>query len=305
MEEKTLISAIITTHKREPSMVSRALDSILAQTYRNIEIIVVDDSPSDYPFRGDVQAIVLGKKAIEKSISIRYIQHDKNMGACVARNTGMNASNGEVIAYLDDDDEWMPEKLEKQLQVMQYSNAAMVYCGCICKNEATGESRERKTEYHRGNIFKRLLYYNFVDSTSVPLIKKKCLLEVKGFDPLMQSAQDYDVWLRLAQEYEVDYVAEPLVIYHEHAGEKITSNPRKKIQGLERLNKKYQKIIESNAKLWWRRNIVLTPYYAAIGEEIKAKNLWRRCVKRCPMEVFENLKYLRAIVLIGKTNKNE
>lgn len=290
------VSVIITTYKREPKMVMRAVKSALNQTYRNIEIIVVDDSPCDYVFRQQVQEVVQQQQKTEKEIAISYIPHKNNKGACVARNTGLFAAKGKYVAYLDDDDEWVPKKIEKQINVLSNSKAALVYCGCICKNDETGACYERRMNYQRGFIFDKLLYENFIDSTSFPLIKKECLISIGGFDTLMQSAQDYDVWLRLAEKYEVDYVPEPLVVYHLHSGEQISTNPVKKVSGLERINHKYQKYIDANPKLWHRRHIVLTPYYAQKGEYKKALNVWRRCVGKAPLEIIDNIRYLRAII---------
>ncbi len=287
-----MVSAIITKYKREPGMVLRALDSIIAQTYRDVEIIVVDDSPADFQFRKDVQAAVTERQEKNLDINIRYIAHDKNMGACVARNTGLEAAEGEYIAYLDDDDEWLPEKIEKQIDVIKKSGVALVYCGKICKNDNSGKSIIGKKEYIKGNVFGRLLYSNFIESTSYPLIRTKCLIEIGGFDPLMQSAQDYDVWLRLAELYEIDYVSEPLVIYHEHDGERITTNPVKKIKGLERINYKFTKYIEADRKLWWARHLGLTRQYAKNGNRIKAILLWWQCVCKCPEKIKDNVIYL-------------
>ncbi len=283
-----MVSVIITTYKREPDMVLRALDSVLAQTFRDLEIIIVDDSPSDFSAREDVRAVIEMRQHENPEISIRYIAHKENKGACVARNTGLEAATGEFIAYLDDDDEWLPEKIEKQMQVMQKSDAGLVYCGNMVKNDQSGLCITDKKEYFRGKVFDKLLYNNFIASTSYPLIRKECLKEVGGFDPLMQAAQDYDVWLRLAERYEIDYVDEPLVMYHEHKGERITTNPKKKISGLERINQKYKKYLDSDRKLWWKRNMSIAYYYAMAHEKRKALFLWLKCVRKCPEKVLDN-----------------
>ena len=298
-----MISVIITTYKRDPSFITRAMESVLSQTYRDIEIIIVDDSPQEYDQRENVRRTVLNFGELYKDIKIDYIQHDKNRGACAARNTGMEKARGEYIAYLDDDDEWMPMKLEKQIQVIKPSNCALVYCGYKCQNDTTGELSERKAEYHRGMVFDRLLYSNFIDSTSIPLIRTECLKSINGFDENMESAQDYDVWLRIAEKYEIDYVPESLVIYHEHSGEQITSNPNKKISGLERLNQKYKEYIDSNAKLWYRRNICITPYYSMIGEEKQAMRIWWKCIYKWPSNVIDSIRYFRLIIQ-GRNKRN-
>ena len=277
-----MISAIITTYQREPAMVMRALDSVLRQTYRELEIIVVDDSPPGYPLRDDVRKAVLERQKANQEIPIRYVAHEKNMGACVARNTGLKTAEGEYVAYLDDDDEWLPKKLEKQMKVMAESNAGLVYCGRICVNDGKGTRTASQMEYVRGKAFIKLLNTNFIASTSYPLIRRECLKAIGGFDPLMSAAQDYDAWLRLSERYEIDYVAEPLVLYHEHDGERITTNPEKKISGLERINAKYADHLRADRKLWWKRNVCLVSYYAMAGKGKKAWSLWWKCVCKCP-----------------------
>ena len=286
-----MVSVIITTYKREPAMILRALNSVLVQTYKDYEIIIVDDSPSDFVARGDVHAAIEQQQRLHPEIGIYYIPHEKNMGACAARNTGLGAAKGEYIAYLDDDDEWLPEKLEKQVRLMSDTSIALIYCGRLLKNDETDENIIEKTEYLRGNVFKTLIDHNFIGSTSFPLIRTAILKEVGGFDVLMKSSQDYDVWLRIAERYRIDYIAEPLVMYHTHAGEQITSNPQKKIDGLERLNEKYQPYLDKDKKLWWRRNIVIVPYYAKNGNRKKALKLWTTCVLKRPGVLFDNLRY--------------
>ena len=283
-----MVSAIITTYKRKPEMVLRALDSILAQTYKDIEIIVVDDSPADYPLREDVKNAVIGRKRDNQNVEIRYIAHEKNMGGCVARNTGMEAAKGEFLAYLDDDDEWLPEKIEKQMEVMQKTGVGLVYCGNMVQDDQTGLRTVAKKQYYRGKVFERLLFSNFIESTSYPLIRKESLIEVGGFDPSMQAAQDYDVWLRIAERYEIDYVPEALVLYHEHGGERITTNPRKKISGLECINQKYASYLEEDRKLWWIRNLSIAYYYAMAHDKKKAFLLWVKCVCKCPDKILNN-----------------
>ena len=145
-----MVSAIVTTYKREPSMVLRAINSILAQTYNDMEIIVVDDSPKDYPYREEVKRVVTSRLEDFPQVKSLYICHEHNMGACVARNTGLNAASGEYIAYLDDDDEWLPKKIEKQVKKIEQSDAVLVYCGSYCKNASKGTCEIVKKEYISG-----------------------------------------------------------------------------------------------------------------------------------------------------------
>ena len=106
------VTAIVTTYKREPEIVKRAVKSVLNQTYKGIKVVVVDDSPASYDLREKVKLEVCRLNS-----DIMYIQHEQNMGACVARNTGLKYADTEYVAFLDDDDEWVETKIEKQLKL--------------------------------------------------------------------------------------------------------------------------------------------------------------------------------------------
>lgn len=280
----TTVTAVITTHKREPEIVERALNSILSQTYSPIQTIVVDDSPADFPLRDAVRQLVEGK-------GVQYIPHEACKGACAARNTGLAAATGEFIAFLDDDDVWMPEKIEKQLEKFS-DGVALVYCGYDVYCCATGETVKRRSVYLRGSVYEELIKENFIGSTSFPLLRKSCLEEIGGFDVLMQSAQDYDVWLRLSQKYDVDYVEEPLVLYYVHDGERISKNHNKRIAGQKRLIEKNMSYLKQNGEAYWIRHIKLVPEYAANKQMGKALSVWLKAVARRPWKVKVNLRYL-------------
>lgn len=288
----TLVSAVITTHKRPPEIVERALKSVLSQTYENMEVTVVDDSPSDYNERAAVKAAV--EKYADRNV--RYIPHEKCMGACAARNTGLAASSGEYIAFLDDDDEWKSEKIEKQLQKFTSEDIALVYCGSEQLNEATGEVRQLTCTFLEGQLYKRLLQNNFIGSTSFPLLRRSALCEIGGFDVQMLSCQDYDVWLRLSKKYSIAFVRDPLVVYHWSAGEQITKDPMKRISGHERINLKNADAIKDDSLLLRKRNLILVPSYAAAGMTGKALSCWMFCVRQGPGKVGENLKYLYSVM---------
>ncbi len=287
-----MISVIITTYKRPAEIVARALESVLRQTCPASEIIVVDDSPADFPGRDDVADLIRQKSfAYEKEI--RYIRHDVNRGACAARNTGLRHAGCDFVAFLDDDDEWLPEKLEKQVSLMQRENVALVYCDANVQNDKTGERFRRGQKCCRGNVFDELILQNFIGSTSYPLIRKSALEEIGGFDESLQSGQDFDVWLRIAQKYPVDYVDEPLVIYHWHEGEQITKNPRKRLAGLTAINRKHAAYLAAHPGAYWERYSKLIPFYVACRMRGKALAVWFACVRKKPLYLKKNLRMLR------------
>ena len=285
------VTAIITTHKREPNILKRAILSVLNQTYGNLEIIVVDDSPAEYPKREEVKAMVasFGDKVL-------YIQHEACRGACAARNTGIEHSTGEFIAFLDDDDEWLPEKIEKQYAKFTDDDIALVYCGEICINDETGEKTLLDRSYSAENPFHRLMLSNFIGSTSMPLIRASALKGVGGFDVLMESAQDYDVWARLAAKYKIACVAEPLILFHNHGNERISNSTQRRINGLERFYSKNKEYIDSHRDAYWNYSIRLSPIYGANGQKLKALRYWARAVIKQPLEIIENIRYLSYIV---------
>ena len=243
------VTAVITTHRREPHIVERALRSALAQTYPHMEIVVVDDSPDDYALRGAVADMVRGYEAQ----GVRYIQHERCMGAGAARNTGLAQAHGEFIAYLDDDDEWLPEKTERQAACFTVDDIALVYCDHETVIEETGQRRIHRNRDVTSQLFDELMLENFVGSTSFPLLRRSALEAIGGFDETLESAEDLDVWLSLARFYKFYHVSDVLAVYHVYSGERITSNPRKVIAGFERMNEKYRDYISQNRYVLWKR----------------------------------------------------
>lgn len=252
-----MISVVIITHNRESDILERAVKSVFAQTYKNIEVIIVNDS--DKSFLGYQNVIEMIKDYIQQyGTQIKYIEHDTPQGACVARNTGLEMAKGEYIAFLDDDDEWEINKLEKQLAVFEKEKrkkVSFVYCGALF----IYDNREKKIEefhpkYLSGNVFNNLLIDNFVMGASFPLIKTEYIRKIGGFDSSFPSCQDWDVWLQLARLGEAYYVAEPLVKYHIHQGDQITKNFRKRVEGISRLLEKY--------KIYYKKNDIA--YYSVL-----------------------------------------
>ena len=289
-----LVSAIITTCKREPELVERALRSVINQKYNKIEIVVVDDSPDDYPLRNLVKDKVLSYKSIVSNL--KYVMHQKNLGACAARNTGVAESNGEILGFLDDDDEWTPNKVEVMIGRFQDQEVGLVYGNNILINDDTGEEKVVIRNEITGKIYDKLILENFIGSTSFPLIRRESLVAVGGFDVNMQSAQDVDLYLRISRKYSIDYVNAIIARYHINRGKRISSDVEKKIAGLERLNKKNQEYINANKNAFWIRNMKLIPYYTKNRDISKAYSIWSICVKRHPQKLMGNIKYLICMV---------
>lgn len=224
-EDTPVVTVIITTHKRPPKLVSRAVLSVCNQTYKNLEIIIVDDSPSDYAERMDVYESI---KRIEDP-RITYLFNEENVGACASRNRAIENSSGEFVMYVDDDDELLAECVEKRLEKFTAPEIGLVYGDCYTVNEVTGEKKQSNQDKYAGKVFDELIKNNFV--YAFPMVRRECFDECGLFDVKMQAAQDYEMWLRIAAKYQFNYNKEALSIVHLHTGERISKNPLKKIQG--------------------------------------------------------------------------
>jgi glycosyltransferase involved in cell wall biosynthesis len=199
-----MVTIIIPTHNR-PSLLGRAVTSALAQDYANFEIIIVDDSPCDD-----------AKKVIDslKDQRLRYLRVGP-MTASAARNVGINQAKGEYVAFLDDDDEWLPTKLSRQLERFNVcdEDVALVYTGLNFINETKGFKRVIIPVY-RGDVLEKLLEVGFVKSLSTVMVRTEVLREVNGFDEKMPSLHDWDLYLRVARKHKFDFVAAPLINYY-------------------------------------------------------------------------------------------
>lgn len=225
------VSVIIPTYNRSTLLV-KAIKSLQSQSYKNIEIIVVDDCSID-----DTSKVV--KKFNDERII--YVRHDINKGGSEARNTGIKMATGKYIAFLDSDDQWLPEKIEKQLLIFQQNTeTGLVYTGLKIINEI-GLTKISVPEF-RGKLLSRLLESNCIDTTSSIVVRKDLLLKVGGFDTSLPSCQDWDLYIRLANVTEFDYVKDPLVLFYQHDGERISTNNNSVVNGHLSIYEKYSSL---------------------------------------------------------------
>ena len=209
-EKNPTVSVIIPTYNRA-HLVGRAIQSVLNQTYQDFEVIVVDDGSTD-----NTEEII--KEFQKKDERIKYIKHEKNKGGSAARNTGIKAARGAYIAFLDSDDEWLPEKLKKQMKFFKNASPeiGVVYTGFIYKDELGGGTSKQHIPKKRGWIFEDILAGNCVGTTSTVIVKRKCFEKAGLFDENLPSCQDWDMWIRLAKECQFDFIEDVLVKYYTH-----------------------------------------------------------------------------------------
>jgi glycosyltransferase involved in cell wall biosynthesis len=226
------VSCIIPTHNRA-EFLKAAVTSALAQSYANLEVIVVDDASTD-----NTTEVV----DCFNDSRITYLLHSSNRGGSAARNTGILASASEYVAFLDDDDEWLAEKIAKQMNVLQSSapEVGCVYTGYWDVDRRSGSIVGKKIPCKRGDLAKELQLENCIGSASSVLVKRKCLNDAGLFDESLPCSQDYDLWLRLSKLCYFECVQEPLFKYHIH-DRKITTNPVARAKGLAIMKAKYQR----------------------------------------------------------------
>jgi len=216
------VSVIIPTYKR-PIMLKRLLDSIALQTYSNYEVIVVDDfSPNTNEYKNVENEF---KKKIK---NFKFIYNKENRGACFSRNTGINNSCGEILAFVDDDDEWISTKLAKQVEVFKNNQeVSLVYTWAKIigpSNKEIGESKESI----EGNAYKTILNRCFIPSPSVA-IRKVVFNTVGQFDESLPACQDWDMWTRILKKHKCAVVKSFETKYYKHEGETIGASPMAKI----------------------------------------------------------------------------
>lgn len=286
-----LVSVVITTYNRKINFLNRAIKSVLKQTHTNFELLVVDDNNSDSILRKEIEDRI---SLYKDDYRLIYISHDKNRGACAARNTGIKNSRGKYIAFLDDDDEWLEDKIEKQLKVFETSNVGLVYCSYYRIEEDYEGNRKifLQNALEKKDYFIELLKFNYIGSTSFPLIKRECFENCGLFDEKMPAMQDYDMWIRIAEKYRVKNLEEPLVNYYQHKGDRISSNIKKKIIGMERLLEKHAIHINKNKEVLVVKLLEMAIIYAADKRYKSSIKCFFRGIFLKPFDIKHILNYI-------------
>ena len=211
MEQKPLVSVVIPTYKR-PDMIARAVESVLNQTYDNIEIFVVDDNDPSFPERKATEEVMA---QFESNPQVTYIQHECNKNGSAARNTGWRQANGDYITYLDDDDEISPRKIQAQVECLEALDESWRACYTAYHTLMQDGSIQKSTTNQSGDVYLRALMRVFyVGSGSNVLLRKKVVDEINGYDEDFLRNQDIEFMARAFENYKVAYVPEDLLTIH-------------------------------------------------------------------------------------------
>lgn len=279
-----LISVVITTYGRI-SELKRAIESIINQTYQNLEIIIVDDNV-DLEISRQLSLII---KEFKDNRLI-YIKNEKNLGGALSRNVGIEKANGKYIAFLDDDDEYLPQKVEKQYNLFKETTdkrLALVYCYC------EGIKDGKITDHYNYNYTGNCLYQAMkgcIAATSQWMCKKDYLENVGCFSDV-PCKQDSTVIIKLLVEgYTINRVPEILSLYHEEDIPRISSkNAKKRIVGetklLELCRRNYDKITKQQAKeVEYTLSCNLILYYLEINDKNNYKIHLKNIIKTHPFK---------------------
>ncbi len=284
------VSVILPTYNRA-YIIEKAIQSVLNQTYQDFEIIVIDDGSID-----NTEEII--KELQEKDNRIRYLRLNINKGASHARNEGIKIAQGEYITFQDSDAEWVIDKLEKQMKVIETSSENIViYCGFwrIDGDEKT-YIPDINISNREGNIHKELLKGNFVDTPSI-LLPKKNLEKVGMFDEKLPALEDWDLAIRLSKYYEFKLIDETLYISYV-LSDSISANYEALIIAMQIILAKYQDEIYKDHKIikaWSIKFNSIAKYLLDNNDITKAKQLYWRAIKLYPFwrgNYIDLIKYL-------------
>jgi GT2 family glycosyltransferase len=216
--QSPLVSVVIPVWNRAP-VLRRAITSVLAQSMSNLEVIVVDDGSTD-----DSAVVAAGVD----DARIRVLRQAERSGASAARNRGIETARADLVAFLDSDDEWLPEKLERQLACLRDASepATVVYCSFDRHDDQDGGTLGWSVEVHEGDVYRNLLAGWHPGTASVFMVGRPALESVGGFDERLATAEDYDLWLRLARAgHRFAVVNEVLAVKHERTDGQLTRDP--------------------------------------------------------------------------------
>lgn len=281
------ISIVTPTYNR-PELLKISINSVLSQTYRDFELIVIDDCSSD-----NTPGVLEGFR----DERLKVIRNSSNKGIAAVRNIGVASSQGKYIAFLDDDDEWLPDKLEKQIRIMEDGSESLgcVYSGCLTTGPDGSEIVSTSIPRYRNKVLNELLLENFI-TTSTTLVKKSCIEKAGLFDEDIPYGEDYDMWIRIAEDFEFDFAPEPLTKYRIHPNS-ITKNYAKVINGIGKILSKHRRLFARNKRAYGNHLLLLGVLYCYSGKTGEGIKTFMRAIQAYPFDA--RLYYNLALALLG------
>jgi glycosyltransferase involved in cell wall biosynthesis len=269
------VSVIIPTCNRAQFLRS-AIESVRKQTFQDFEIIVVDDASNDETPEV-VRSFADGR--------VRYLRRESKRGQGATRNDGIREARGEYIALLDDDDEWLPTKLQKQVALLGAlpNEVGLIYTGFFRIDASSKRVLSEVTPTERGKVFHALGRGNWIGTCSTVLLRRSCFDKAGLFDEDLASGADYDMWLRIAKEFEVDFINEQLVFYNVH-NNRISTNYESLTSGLEAQLRKHNSVLARDRRRYSERYLSLGIFYCYQGQVMKGRQAFFKAIRLFPLE---------------------
>ncbi len=272
------VSVIIPSYN-SAQFLNRTLSSVLDQTEQDFEILIIDDGSDDNT------AQVLGMWS-QRDERIRTFQLSENSGgAAKPKNLGLSHARGEYIAVLDADDEWMPTKLEKQLQLFEDGpDLGFVGCNALIVESDGTENKTRLVQTL--DVLGRILQSDYIGTGSSIMYQREVFDAVGGFDEVLRSGQDWDMRIRLAQKFSFAFVdGPPLVRYHQHEGNISKMNIDSRDKDLMYIERKHKELYLSRPKVYSRKLRFDGTRYMLAGATGKARTAFVRSLRYDPLNL--------------------
>jgi glycosyltransferase involved in cell wall biosynthesis len=265
------VSVIIPTYNRA-KLLGRAIQSVLDQTYQDFELFIVDDASTD-----DTESLVQSFN----SPKIRYIRHRQNKGISGARNTGIRSAGGDYIALQDSDDEWLPDKLEKQMRALAAAppEVGIAYTGFYM-------IRGKKRKYlpsasitpKDGDIFRSIIQGEYLVSPQTTVIKRECFEKCGLFDERLPALEDWEMSLRLAKHYHFKYINEPLLRYYIQP-DSLSRNKSAMVKSYRLILEKYPEDFKRDKRLLAKHYLRLGHFLCSSGELSQGREFFAKSIK--------------------------
>lgn len=287
---KKKVSVIIPTYNRA-RLLKRSIQSVLNQTYQDFEIIIVDDGSND-----NIEDVVNSFN----NDKIRYIRHGENRGPGAARNTGIELAESDYIAFQDSDDEWLPWKIEKQMQCFEASSpqVGVVYTGLWrVKGNKKFYIPSHRIAKKEGDIHDIICRCNFVAAPTA-VVRKECFRKAGMFDEGLPQFEDWELWIRISRYYQFKYVNEPLIISYHTSGSVNEQGVLTEAEATRLILEKHIEEFEKDKRLLAQYRYVIGNLLCQTESIAEGRIFLFNAAKLCP----SNLKYLLAlfISLFGK-----
>jgi glycosyltransferase involved in cell wall biosynthesis len=280
------VSVILPTYNRAQTLF-RAISSVMEQSFRDFELIVVDDGSSD-------ETLALIDSFVDERLI--YIRLTHNAGVSAARNHGIRASRGALIAFQDSDDEWLPQKLELQVARMRPSDSlvGVVYAPFVRIKPDSIDVYPKPRELLEGDLQARILYKNLV-SAQMALVKRECFGKAGLFDENLPCLVDWELWIRISRAYHFKFVDQPLARVY-FTAESISTNEKNLARAMEIIIRKHKTYFKSHPQALALHRYEIGVLLCLSGEFERGRESLLRLAKSNPGKPYFGLTALLSLV---------